>query len=163
MKPEKRVEEMVRNLRESAGAEAHDRILGHLLGVLKQHTKPLAGGSPAFRRTVMRSPITRLAAAAIVLIAVALSVSFLVKSTPTASAAEIFYQAAEAMNRLTSFHIQVRMRTPPNDNFNTIGLDYDFTTIDFWKQNTDDEWGKWRLEEPGRVVVMDGRTSVMLM
>lgn len=163
MKPEKRVEEMVRNLRESAGAETHDRILGHLLEVLKQRTKPSAGGSPAFRRNVMRSPITRLAAAAVVLVAVALSVSFLVKSTPTASAAEIFYQAAEAMNHLTSFHIQVQMRTPPNDNFNHIRLDRDFTTIDFWKQCTDDEWGKWRLESPGRIVVMDGRSSVMLM
>jgi len=163
MKPEKRVEEMVRNLRESAGAETHDRILGHLLEVLRQRTKPRAGGAPTLRRTVMRSPITRLAAAAIVLVAVALSVSFLAKSTPVASAAEIFYQAAEAMNGLTSFHIKVRMRTPPNDNFHYIRLDRDFTEIDFWKQCTNDEWGKWRLESPGRVVVMDGRTSIMLM
>ena len=111
----------------------------------------------------MRSPITKLAAAAVVLVAVALSVTFLVKSTPTASAAEIFHQAAEAMNGLTSFHIKVRMRTPPDDNFRHIRLDHDFTPIDFWKQFTDDEWGKWRLEEPGRVVVMDGRTSTMLM
>ena len=111
----------------------------------------------------MRSPITKLAAAAVVVVAVALSGSFLVKSTPTASAAEIFYQAAEAMNGLTSFHIKVRMRTPPNDNFHHIRLDRDFTEIDFWKQCTDDEWGKWRLESPGRVVVMDGRTSTMLM
>jgi hypothetical protein len=55
------------------------------------------------------------------------------------------------------------MRTPPGDNFSHINLDRDFTTIDFWKQVTDDEWGKWRLEEPGRIVVMDGQTSVMLM
>lgn len=111
----------------------------------------------------MRNPITRLAAAAIVLVAVALSVSFLVKSTPTATAAEIFYQAAEAMNGLTAFHMKVRMRTPPNDNFHHIRLDLDFTEIDFWKQCTDDEQGKWRLESPGRVVVMDGRMSTMYM
>ncbi len=111
----------------------------------------------------MKSPITKLAAAALVILAVALPVSFLVRSTPTASAAEVFYQAAEAMNGLMSFHIKVRMRTPPNDNFHCIRLDRDFTDIDFWKQCTGDEWGRWRLEEPGRVVVMDGRTSTMFM
>ena len=111
----------------------------------------------------MRSLITKLAAAALVTLAVALPVSFLIRSAPTASAAQIFYQAAEAMNGLMSFHIKVRMRTPPNDNFHYIRLDRDFTEIDFWKQCTDDRWGKWRLEEPGRVVVMDGRTSTMFM
>lgn len=163
MKPEKKIEEMVRSLRESAGAETHDRILGNLLEVLRQRTRLPAGRSPALRRIIMRSPITKLAAAALVIVAAALSVPFLATSTPTASAAEIFYQAAAAMDGLTSFHIKVRMRTPPNDNFHYIRLDLDFTEIDFWKQCTDDEWGKWRLESPGRVVVMDGRTSTMYM
>jgi outer membrane lipoprotein-sorting protein len=164
MKPEEKVEQMVRNLRESAGAETHARILGHLLAVQKEHKQqPPAALRPELGRTLMRSPITKLAAAAVVLVAAALTISFLVKSTPTASAAEILYQAAAAMDGLTSFHIKVQMRTPPNDNFNTIGLDYDFTPIDFWKQATDDEWGKWRLEEPGRIVVMNGQESTMLM
>ncbi len=111
----------------------------------------------------MKSPITKLAAAAVVALAVVLSVSFLMKSTATASAAEVFYQAAQAVSKLTAFHIRMEMRTPPGDNFATIGLDYDFVPIDFWRQFTDDEWGRWRLEEPGRVVVMDGRRSTMFM
>ncbi|MEN6337532.1 MAG: hypothetical protein ABFE01_25040 [Phycisphaerales bacterium] len=111
----------------------------------------------------MKSSIAKLAVAAVILVAVGLSIPMLVRSTATASAAEIFYQAAAAMDGLTSFHIKVQMRTPPHDNFSVIGLDWDFTTIDFWKQSTDDEWGKWRLEEPGRVVVMDGQKSTMLM
>ncbi|MGE5295108.1 MAG: LolA family protein [Solirubrobacterales bacterium] len=164
MKPERKVEERVRELRESAGAETHARILGHLLTVQKEHKQQSpAAQRPEFRRTLMKSSIAKLAAAAVVLVAAALSIPLLVKSTATASAAEIFYQAAAAMDGLTSFHIKVQMRTPPNDNFNNIGLDRDFTTIDFWKQATDDEWGKWRLEEPGRIVVMDGQTSTMLM
>ncbi len=164
MKPEERIEKMIRSLREPPGAEAHDRILAHLLHVQRQRKAQAPVASrPALRRIVMRSPITKFAAAAVVLVAVALSGSFLIKSTPTASAAEIFYQAAAAMDGLTSFHMKVRMRTPPNDNFHHIRLDLDFTEIDFWKQCTGDEEGQWRLESPGRVVVMDGRTSTMYM
>jgi outer membrane lipoprotein-sorting protein len=164
MKPERNIEELVRDLRHSADAETHDRILGNLLSTLRQHKKQSpVGQQPTLRRIVMRSPITKLTAAALVALAVVLPVSVFMKSTPTASAAEVFYQAAEAMNGLTSFHIKVRMRTPPADNFHYIQLDRDFTEIDFWKQCTDDQWGQWRLESPGRVVVMDGRTSTMFM
>lgn len=43
-----------------------------------------------------------------------------------------------------------------------IGLNTDYgVPIDFWKQFTNDPRGKWRLEEPGRVVVMDARLSSM--
>lgn len=109
----------------------------------------------------MKNPITRLAAAAVVILAMGLGAAMLIKSTPTASAAVVFQQAAEAIGKLRSFHIKVEMRTLPGDNFSLIRLDLDFVPIDFWKQFTDDPWGKWRLEEPGRVVVMDGRQSSM--
>jgi len=109
----------------------------------------------------MKNPITGLAAAAVVVLAIGLSAALFVKSTPTASAAVIFQQAAEAIGKLKSFHITVEMRTLPGDNFSLIRLDLDFVPIDFWKQLTGDPQGKWRLEEPGRVVVMDGRQSSM--
>ncbi|MBN2131109.1 MAG: hypothetical protein JW741_16530 [Sedimentisphaerales bacterium] len=155
---------MIRRLREPPGAEAHERILKHLLGVLRERKRQApAAQRPEIRRLIMKSPITKLTVAALVAVAVILSVSIFTKSTPVASAADIFYQAAEAMNGLTSFHIKVKMRTPPADNFHYIRLDGDFTEIDFWKQCTDDEQGRWRLESPGRVVVMDGGTSTMFM
>ena len=44
----------------------------------------------------MRNPMTRIAAAAAVVVAIALSAVFFVKSTPSASAAQIFSQAAQA-------------------------------------------------------------------
>ncbi len=163
MKPGRSIEELVRDLRHAADDETHDRILGNLLSTLREHKRQSVGKQPTPRRIVMRSPTAKLAAAALVALAVVLPVSIFMKSARTASAAEIFYQAAEAMSKLTSFHIRVEMRTPPGDNFATIGLDYDFVPIDFWRQFTDDEWGRWRLEEPGRVVVMDGRRSTMFM
>jgi outer membrane lipoprotein-sorting protein len=151
----------VKDLRHPADARTHDKILSRLLDVLRRTKPQTAAQQPPTRRTIMRRPIVKLAAAAGLILAVVLPATLLVKSTPTASAAAIFQQAAEAVGKLDSFHIQVEMRTLPGDNFSLIRLDLDFVPIDFWKQCTDDPWGKWRLEEPGRVVVMDGRLSSM--
>jgi outer membrane lipoprotein-sorting protein len=161
MKPVRDVRKLVRNLRHPANAQTHDRIVGCLLDVLERTKPQTAAQQPAARRTIMKNPIRNLAVAAALVLAVALSASLLIKSTPTASAAVIFQEAAEAIGKLNSFHITVKMRTLPGDNFSLIRLDHDFVTIDFWKQFTDDPRGKWRLEEPGRVVVMDGRLSSM--
>ncbi len=164
MIPARDVEKLVRSLQRPADAAVHHRVLHSLLKALQQRQKqPPADLRPTLRRIVMKSPVTKVAVAAAVVLAVMLPASFFIKSTSSASAAQIFYQAAEAMGKLKSFHTRVEMRTPSGDNFATIGLDYDFVPIDFWKQFTDDEWGKWRLEEPGRIVVMDGQRSVQLM
>ncbi len=109
----------------------------------------------------MRHPATKLAAAALIVVAAVLTIT-LTQSSPTASAAVILEQAAQAMNGLKSFRVRIEMRTPPRDNFATIGLDYDFVTIDFWRQFEAGPVGLWRLESPGRVVVMDGQLSTML-
>jgi outer membrane lipoprotein-sorting protein len=153
----------VRNLRHQASAQTHERIVGHLLDVLHRTKPQTAARQPTARRTIMRNPFVKLAAAAGLILAVVLPATLLVKSTPTASAAVIFQQAAEAVGKLKSFHIQVEMRTLPHDNFAVIVLDRDFVPIDFWKQFTDDANGKWRLEEPGRIVVMDGKRSTLLI
>lgn len=102
MKPEKRIEERVRGLRESAGAEAHERILGHLLEVLNQRKKPRVGEWPTFRRTVMRNPITRWAAAAVLVAAVALFITFTIDTTPRAYGLD---QTIEANLGIRSVHV----------------------------------------------------------
>ena len=53
------------------------------------------------------------------------------------------------------------MRTPPNDNFGYINPKCDLVTIEAWRQFG--KQPKWRLEEPGRVVVMDGESTTQLM
>ena len=136
--------------------------------VLRVHEKTTDRDSaetrPRIGSITMKNPITKLAAAALIAVALILSIVAMRESTPIASAADIFSQAALAMNELTSFHVKVEMRTPPGDNFATIGLDYDFVPIDFWRQCGDTlPESKWRLEEPGRVVVMDGQCSTMLI
>jgi len=65
------------------------------------------------------------------------------------------------LNGIHSVHIVARMRTSPGDNFELIGTQYDFQPVEMWK-----EFGaapRWRVENPGRVVVMDGRESTLFI
>jgi outer membrane lipoprotein-sorting protein len=76
-------------------------------------------------------------------------------------AMNLMAQSAEAMSNLESVHITARMRTAPNDNFEYINPDMDWVPLEIWKQFGDTP--KWRVEKPGRVAVMDGAASTMLM
>jgi outer membrane lipoprotein-sorting protein len=93
-------------------------------------------------------------------------VSIILWTMPNAQAAAeaVMTQGAQAVARLTSIHLRGQLRTEPNDNFSGINPDADFCTIELWKQFAPDLKGlKWRVEKPGRVVVMDGKTTVMLI
>lgn len=154
-----------KRLHARADATLHDRVLARVRQVYErdERTAPTLV-EPGRRRLIMKHPVTKLAAAAAIAVALILGLVAMRESTPVASAADVFHQAAFAMSQLKSFHVKVEMRTPPGDNFATIGLDYDFVPIDFWRQCGDTlPENKWRLEEPGRVVVMDGQRSTMLM
>jgi hypothetical protein len=93
------------------------------------------------------------AAAAIVLI-VALS-----PSSVQATAAEVLTKGARAVAKLSSIHLRCQLRTVPSDNFEAIMPERDFVTVELWKEFTPDL--KWRVEKPGRVAVMDGKTTLM--
>ena len=82
-------------------------VLNKVLSV-QEKTKS-AATKPNIRRTIMRSPITKLAAAAVIIIAVMLSIHLWDKSTPSAYA---FEQTVEAMQGKRSFHIQTYWGSP---------------------------------------------------
>lgn len=75
-------------------------------------------------------------------------------------AAEVMAKGAEATPEITTIHIRARMRTPPHDNFGNI-TGNEMVSIELWKEYGDP--GKWRIEKPGRVAVMDGKSTVMLI
>ena len=77
------------------------------------------------------------------------------------TAAETLAQGAEATPNPSTIHIVAKMRTLPNDNFSMIGAEYDFVPVEIWKQFGDHS--KWRVEKPGRVAVMDGASTTMLI
>jgi outer membrane lipoprotein-sorting protein len=115
-------------------------------------------------RIIMNSKVMKLAAVAVIIIAVALSINIWDKSIPTVSAAQVVLaEAVEAMSQLKSVYIKAQMRTIAHDNFELIKLDRDFVPHEMWKEFDGTYHGKWRIEKPGRVVVMDGKSSLLLI
>ncbi|MBN2183045.1 MAG: hypothetical protein JW715_14130 [Sedimentisphaerales bacterium] len=105
MKHENNIEETIqKKLNFSAGAELHDRILNDVMNSYeKSKNEKSAGSSPRIRRIIMKSPVTKLAAAAVIILAVILSISFWVKSSSIAYA---FEQTIEANHTVRSLHIK---------------------------------------------------------
>jgi Putative zinc-finger len=99
---------------------------------------------------------TAAAAAAIALAALLLSTS-----KAQAMAVEVISRASEAAAKLTSIHLRGQLRTPPADNFSVITPEHEFVTIELWKQF--EPVGKWRVEKPGRVAVMDGQSAILFV
>jgi outer membrane lipoprotein-sorting protein len=79
------------------------------------------------------------------------------------AAARVLTEAAQALSNLRSVYIKAQIRTIAHDNFELIGLDYDFVPNEMWKEFDGTPQGKWRIEKPGRVVVMDGASSLLLI
>lgn len=112
---------------------------------------------------IMKSRITKAAVAAVIIIAVLISVNIWDTTIPTASATVVLQNAIDAVSGLWSVHMKARMRTRPGDNFSNIGLDYDFVDIEMWKRTNENGLVQWRVEKPERVLLMDGQSTIMLM
>jgi hypothetical protein len=76
-----------------------------------------------------------------------------------ATAAQIMARGAQAVAKLTSVHLRGQLRTLPADNFSYISADQDSYPIELWKQIEPEL--KWRVEKPGRVALMDGKTTLL--
>lgn len=71
------IEKLVKKLRYQASAEARDRILGNVLGAVDGFEKRKSGTvAPNIRRTIMKGRIPKLAAAAVIVIAVLVGLPF---------------------------------------------------------------------------------------
>ena len=164
MRSKDNVEETIKkNMSFTASAELHDRILDDVLNAQEnsKRTKSAATG-PRLGRIIMKSTITKLAAAAVIIIALTLSLNLWEKSIPLA-AAKILANATEAVTNLHSIHINARMRTLPRDNFAYISLEHDFVPIEMWKRTDDMGLVQWRIDKPGRLVLMDGESTVLFI
>ena len=125
-------------------------------GRIKQNNKLI------FRSLIMNR-FTKFAAAAVIIMAVILSVTFFNKTVPTASASEFLSEACQALSNINSIHIKAQMRTLPADNFSMIGLKYDFVPIELWKKTDASGQVKWKVEKPGRILAMDGGLNQLLI
>lgn len=78
-----------------------------------------------------------------------------------ATAAEVIAQAVSAMSDLRAVNIRLNARTHARENFEFIDLDANFVSHEMWKEFGDTP--RWRVEKPGRVVVMDGTSGTLLV
>ena len=105
-------------------------------------------------------PVWRLAFSAGLVLAIVLALPYLGDHSKS-GAVSLLAQSVEALGGMHSVHITARMRTVPGDNFELIGTQYEFVPLEMWK-----EFGSHTslaCGEPGRIVVMDGKQSLMLM
>jgi outer membrane lipoprotein-sorting protein len=138
--------------------QEHPEAVQILKSQATRQTQPL---SPLeIGRIIMKSPITKFAAAAVIIVAVVISITVFNKSVPTviptASAAQILSEAAQAVSNLRSVHIKARMRTDPYDNFASIDVNCGLVPVELWKQIDNNGITRWRYEKPGRVMVTEG-------
>ena len=73
MRPAENVKRLIKNLQDKTSPKMDERVLGDVLRALEESKKNKSAASkPNIRRTIMRSPITKLAAAAAVVTVIAL-------------------------------------------------------------------------------------------
>jgi hypothetical protein len=101
------------------------------------------------------------AAAAVLLVALAPIVASLRSkgNRVPAPVLSLLAQSVQAMSGIESVHMTARMRTMPRDNFEYINPNCDWVPLDIYKHFG--EPAKWRVEKSGRVVVMDGSSSLL--
>ena len=76
-------------------------------------------------------------------------------------AAEVMAKGAEAASEVKSIHIRARMRTSPKGNLGDIDAKCEFVPVELWREFAN--VGRWRIEKPGRVIVMDGDTQTVFI
>jgi outer membrane lipoprotein-sorting protein len=114
-------------------------------------------------RLIMKSKITKLTAAAVVLIAAFLSLTILDNGVPNVMASEVLTSAIQAVQNTYSIHIKAKLRTAPQDNFSYIDLKRDFVPIEMWAKQCEDGRVLMRIDKPRRQVTMNGKTATMLI
>lgn len=131
--------------------------------VMQQLNSQLPTHAPSFWASLFPPRFgLKLAISAAAILAIAFALPYIGSfGGANSGAAALLAQSVQAMSHLDSVHISARMRTLPNDNFENIGMQYDFVPVEMWKQ-----YGatpRWRIEKPGRVVVMDGAATTLLI
>jgi len=129
MKPTDDIHKLIRKLQIEPGAEMDRRVHGRITRALEkwEKTKSVAK-QPNIWRMIMNRPITKLVTAAVIIIAVILSMNLLDKSIPAAYAKYTIEQSIEANHDVRYIHIK------------SYGPGQRKDPKEFWVQL--DEWGQ---------------------
>ncbi len=131
----------------------HAKEFAAIVPVVPEHTLEM-------RRLKMKRRLQAMGVGGVLAVTVALLLVSSLWLTQAAAA----QKATQAMARCaassepTTIHIVAKMRTQANGNFASIDPKDDLVRIEAWRQFRDQP--RWRLEEPGRVIVMDGASTI---
>jgi hypothetical protein len=104
MRSSEDVQKLIRNAEMHSDPESNQAVLKDLLDQFdKTQEKKMAVTQPKIRRIIVKSPITKIAAAAVIIVGVALSLTIWDKTTPTAYA---LVQTVEASHSVRYLHIR---------------------------------------------------------
>ncbi|MBM4027724.1 MAG: hypothetical protein FJ280_20340 [Planctomycetes bacterium] len=99
MRQVKNIEEQIQDLRQTADAGMHDRILGHLQNVLRQRQTRPTVVQPAIRALLGEHPVTKLAALVAILAALA------VFGTSLSPSRSVYAGVVKALQQVNAVHI----------------------------------------------------------
>jgi hypothetical protein len=148
MKPAEKIERLIKKSRYKASSEAYDKALGSFLQVVDAYEKQKpALTEPNIWRIIMKSRITKITAAAVIVLAVVFSMTIFDKSMPTAYAIEQTIQASHSVQYL---HIRA------------ITLSHEDQPVEFWIEFAQDGQPKnMRLNLPDWMAPGDGPREVI--
>jgi RNA polymerase sigma factor (sigma-70 family) len=152
----------------------HEQVLAFVEGALERtnpdraFTAGVLAALPALAATAKSATAGVTAAKS----GAAIKLLFMTKTTTTLIVAAIAIAAVTtpvvlhhyrtaASGSASGIHIRGQLRTSPGDNFSAIMPEEEFVTIELWKESSPKP--KWRVEKPGRVVVMDGKSTVLYL
>jgi len=103
MRPAENIEKLIKNLSDKTSAGMDERVRKNMLQALAESEKPSAFMRPNLWRIIMKNPITKLASAAAIIIAVMLSINIWDNITPAAYALD---QTVKASHSVRYLHIK---------------------------------------------------------
>jgi len=134
MRPSENIEKLIKKLRYKTSAETHDRVLGNVLQALDEKEKQKPGVfSPDTWRTIMKSTITKLAAAAVIIVAVFAGIHQFGVDGASVAFADIVEQLANA--RTMTYSIVTRT---PVESMPTLRLQMAFKEPGYMRTTTAD-------------------------
>jgi len=102
MRPAEDIDKLIKKLRYKAGAATHERVLDNVLRALDESEKQKSGvTAPNIWRTIMKSPITKLAAAVVIVIAVLIGINQFGGSIEAVALGQVI----EAMKKVNWMHV----------------------------------------------------------
>ncbi len=117
--------------------------------------------APARRRLVLPRFVYVAVALLLLLLLAPLAGNLGRRGRAPASVLSLLAQSAQAMANARSVHMLARMRTTPGENFEFIDPTADWVPLEIWTEAGPPF--KWRVEKPGRVAVMDGTASMLVI